>query len=503
MKAETTGYSRVWLLEGGAGPSHTPQYQGMSKAGGVDMPQGDITPIYAPSRTQYGKYDEIGTIRGQADRPTLSLTTIFSTTLSKMLAAAQVGCPMDIQIHFGRCEQPTNFDGGWEKIGVLENALISNYGTGDLGALNSGEEAQIDETTDFSAEWYYEIGKMSYAVRGGDDIGQEVVAVVVDRNISCGDCDSDSDGCSNVYAVSAPAGSSPGVKAEVIYSDDGFVTSADTWIDTMAIGEDPDGAAIVGSNLVVVSQDSLSLHYADKDDILLAAETWNEVTSGFVASHGPRAISSVGAADTWIAAAGGYIYYTSDATNEVEVQSAADLTTEDLNDIDAYDTEVVVAVGDANTVLYTIDGETWSSVTGPDTVNTPNLVSVAVRAEREWWVGTADNALWVTENRGVTWTQKRFSGDTASGGGTGTVTSIKWATKNVGFFAHQTAATVGRIFRTINGGKTWIVAPEIGALPAVDRINSIDVCYRNANKLYAGGLADNAADGVLLVGVSV
>lgn len=498
--AELTGYSRVWLIRGGAGPSNPPRYQGYAKAGSPDWSMGDITRIEAPSPDQFGKFIEVGTIRGADERPTLGLTFLYTNNASEVLSIAQTGCALDVQIHFGRCEQPNSYR-SWEKILIFENALITNWSTGDLGALEQGENAKIDEEVELTAEWFYEVVKMSYALRGGDDIAQEVIAVAVDKGVSCGDCDRESDGCSNVFAVSAPAGSSPGVKAEVIFSDDGFTTSGDTWIDTMEIGEDPDDAAVVGTNLVVVSEDTESLHYASITDILLGQEEWNEVTDGFEPSHGPRAITTVGASDTWIAGAGGYIYYSSDITNGVETQDEGESTAEDLNDIAAYDTDVVVAVGNANTVLYTLDGATWTSVTGPDTVNTPNLVSVAVRDRLEWWVGTNDNAMWVTENGGVTWTQARFTGDTQSGGGTGTVNDIQFASGSVGFMAHETSASRGRILRTTDGGRTWIVAPEIGTFPLVDRINSIATCYREVNRIYAGGLADNAADGALLVGV--
>jgi len=167
----------------------------------------------------------------------------------------------------------------------------------------------------------------------------------------------------------------------------------------------------------------------------------------------------------------------------------------------AWDEDNVVAVGNSNAVIYTRDGETWAAITGPDTINTPDLESVEMLSEDIWLVGTADNAAWYTIDGGINWTQMRYPGDTEGGGGTGTVWDIKAATRNVVYMAQQTSATAGRILRSINGGQSWYVLPEgAGNIPANDRINSLATCYKEANVVFGGGLADNAADGIIVKG---
>lgn len=498
-KAQTSAYSRVFVLPYRARPSVVPQYKGFVKAGGLAQGLGDVTPVRVPSDTVYGQFDEIGVTRGAEDRPTVTLTARYPTTRSEFEKLAKVKCPMDVQIHFGRCKNPTLFDTGWDKIVVLENAFMTNYSTGDLGALDPSEDTPVDETIDLSGEIAYEIVPVSLSERAKTDVGQEQIAIVVCGGPECGDCGTPNDGCQHVFSVSKPFATSPGVLPEVVFSADGMTTSGDTWITTITLGQDPTGAACVGDYLVVISQTNLAHHYAKQIDILNGVETWTKVATGYVATKGPNAIWSVNPSETWVVGQGGYIYFMSDVTAGVTVNDAGVTTVQNLNDVHFYDSEHGVIVGAANTVLKTVDGASWSVVTGPDTVHTPSLASVFMLTENIWFVGTADNALWRTEDGGVTWVQNRFPGDTVTGGGTGTVLDIKFATDTVGYIAVQTSATAGKIYRTISGGNSWYIIPEgSGSIPANDKINSLATCYKEANVVYGAGLADNGGDGIIV-----
>lgn len=498
-KPTTTAYSRIFNIRGGAAPNRAPSYQTFGKMGGIDQSLGDVTPIRVPSATQYGKFDEVGVIRGAEDRPTTTVTYRYTDGKSEIMEAAREGCVLDVHVHFGRCKQPSLFNTGWEKILVFENGRYSNYSLGDLGAFDQDEDAVIDETVDLSGEWFYEIVPITLSERAQTSVGQQVVDIAVTDSVACAECGESSDGCQKVVAVTAPSLGSPGVKAEVIYSDDGFVTAADLVINSLDLGQDASAIAQIGDNIVVASNDSVSIHYMDKDDLFNGvADSWTEVTTGFV--QGPNDMVSLNAAATWLVGDAGYIYYSEDITGGVTVLDAGVTTSENLNAIAAYDLEHQVIVGDSNTVLYSTDGQTFSAVTGPDTVNTPNLISVWMLTDAIWLVGTDDRTLWYTIDSGNSWTQKMFYGSTEGGGGTGAVYDIVFVTKNVGYMAVGTG-TAGQIFRSIDGGYSWYVLPEgAGSIPANDQINALAVCYRNANVVFAGGLADDAGDGIIIKG---
>lgn len=492
--------SRVWLMDGGAGPAVTPTYIAYGAAGAVEKNFGDIERIEVPSRTERGSFDVIGEIQTGEENATIPLMLRQVMEPSLMLKIASRKCVVDVQIHMGLCTAPTDYDHGWETgfIDAFENAHFTTYSTEELGTLQSSDEAAINAEAELSARTYYQIGPMTFAERAKSEVAQEIIKVLVCDAPSCGDCANPSDGCQKVYAVSAPAGSSPGVLPEVVVSKNGLNTIArESPITTLAVGEDPDDAACVGDNLVVVSQDGTptgSLHYANLQALIDGTETWTEVATGFVATKGPRAIDNFGPFDVFFGGAGGYIYYSSDPTSGVSVLDAGVATTQDLNDIYAFSTEIVIAVGASNAVVFTLNGSTFQSVTGPAVGIALNCVFA--RTEREWWIGTAGGKLFYTLDQGQHWTEKGFPGS-----GAGQVDDIEFASNQVGFMAHRTATPLGRILRTISGGNTWYVLPDgDSSLPVNDRINSLALCQRDVNTVYGGGLADNAADGILVKG---
>lgn len=498
-KVAIRSMSRVWAFDGGAGPTIAPRYLALAAAQAVEKNFGDITRIEVPSQTERGAFDVVGEIQSGEENATLGLMVRYAPGVDYILKIANKKCIVDFQVHIGVCTSPTDFNHGWEtgKILAFERGRLTSYSTEELGALQSDDEEAVNSEVEISANDFYEIGPVTFAERAKGEIAQEIVKVLVCDSPSCGDCENPSDGCQRVYAISAPAGSSPGLLPEVVVSEDGLQTIAqESPITTLAIGEDPDDAACVGDNLVVVSEDSTSLHYADLSDLIDGTETWAEITSGFVASKGPRAIDAVTAFDVYIAAAGGYIYYTDDPTSLVEVLDAGVATTENLNDIYAYSTEIIIAVGDNNAVVYTTNGSTFQSATGP--AAGVSLTAVYARNEREWWVGTADGRLYYTRDQGSHWTLKGFTGS-----GTGAIEDIVFASNHVGYLSHTTAAGAGRILRTVSGGHSWYVLPDgSSTLPTNDKINSLALCKKDVNTVYAGGLGADAADGILLKGTT-
>lgn len=496
-KTQRNDYSRMWLIDGKAGPGKVPSYESFWKAGAVSWTLGDITNIFSPDPNQYGAFETIGKIIGEPGQPTLPVTARYLADVkSVLLRLARLGCDVDVQIHMGNCRDPRSFNEGWwdGKIMILEAARVSQYGTTDMGALTPAERATVEEEVQFVGEELYEVAPIALGQQAAAEIVQEVIGITVCDSATCAVCGVTSDGCQVVFAVTLSAGGSPGLPAEVLYTENGGGSWGDTNVTTLAANEDPDDVACAGTNLIVISEDSESLHYAAIADILDGVEAWSEVTTGFVTLHGPRAVFGLDPQHVWMAAAGGYIYFSDDPTSGVEVQESGSGTAQDLNDIHALNAENVIAVGNLNAVLVSANGgSTWSAITGPAVG--VNLNTAWMHSELVWMVGAANGRLYYTQDGGGSWSEKAFPGS-----GAGSVRDIVFSTPTVGWMAHDTVTPAGRILRTINGGNSWYVAPEGNlSIPANDRINALAVC-QDANTIYAAGLGDNAIDGIIVKG---
>lgn len=489
-----TGFSRLFLQDGRANPNNAPSYQSLWKAGGVSWPQGTPVSIKIPSPSQYNQFIRIGQVSGEQGDPSLTVTARYEMDRkSLLLALTRKGCEADLHIHLGQCENPQDFIKGWQKSIVLVGARVATYGTGDLGALQDSEKALVNEEVPLTGRDYYEIMPITFSAIMAGNVVQEVVAILVCDAPTCGTCGLPSDGCQVAFAVTLRAGGSPGLGANVVATQDGGSTSVQSNVTTLTGSDDPNGAACVGANLVIISAESCSLHYADIASIFAESESWAEVATGFDPSGCPLAIFSANPAATFIVGEGGFIYFTSDPTSSVTPQDSGSATSENLNAVHGIDEQNVVAVGDNNAVVVTRNGgATWQSITGPAAGD--NLTAVAMRSINVWMVGTAAGELFYTANAGLTWQAKGFPGN-----GSGTVKAIAFSVTPdgvVGWMAHEVGGA-GRILRSVDGGFQWYIAPEgTATLPANTRVNALATCIE-ANTLYAGGLAAAGGDGVV------
>jgi photosystem II stability/assembly factor-like uncharacterized protein len=153
--------------------------------------------------------------------------------------------------------------------------------------------------------------------------------------------------------------------------------------------------------------------------------------------------------DMWMVTTGGYVYKSDDGGVTWSTQDAGVATASNLYAVHFADERVGFAAGASDDVIRTIDGGvSWSAVTDVGSGATLNTI-FAINAQRAW-VGTANGRLYYTEDAGTTWTRRSFSGD-----GVGAVKDIVFYSELVGYMVHDTAAPVGRIFQTRDGGYSW------------------------------------------------
>lgn len=489
-----SSYSRVFLLPGRASPTNKPRYSALVRSAAATWDQGKNTNIFLPDPQQYGKFNVVGKIQGEPGLPQIVLDARFTTDLSDLLKAVAGGCDNDVQLHFGACKNASDFNGGWVdgKVLVLEAARASSWKTNDLGAFEPGQSVSVVETANFDGQTLYEIKPLTFAEKAAAQINDEILDIVVCGSPSCGGvCGPSSDGCQTVFALSDSSEGSPGLLATVLYTKDGGNTWGASPITTLAANSAPSAIVCVGLNVVVLSEADNALHYAPIADVLAGTETWTRVATGFV--QGPNAVFSLGETTTYIVGDGGYIYLSDDPTGGVTVVDAGSATVQNLLAIDAADLDNLIAVGVSNAVVVSVDGGvTWETITGPAAGVT--LTACAMISNNEFWVAGGGN-LYYTQNGGTTWATKPFSGS-----GSGTIGDINFVTPTVGYIAHTTTAPKGRLLRTIDGGHSWYVLPEGNStMPSNHGLNAIATCG-DANIVFAGGLATNGVDGIIVAG---
>ena len=175
----------------------------------------------------------------------------------------------------------------------------------------------------------------------------------------------------------------------------------------------------------------------------------------------------------WFVTTGGYIFFSDDGGATWSPQSEGTITTEDLNEVHFVDENNGMAVGDAGIVLKTSDGgATWAAVTSITAV--PNLNTVQVLDRNMALVGTATGMIYMTFDGGTTWTQKYVLAG-------GDLTSIHAINKFVIWATVNTAASLGAVIRSRNGGYSW----EAITTPTNTGLNSIHGL--DANRAWAVG----------------
>jgi len=488
-----TGYTRVFLIEGRARADREPSYESSLKMAGIDYSRGDIEDIKVPDPQTYDRFKTVGKLRGEEERPSTSLSGRYCVDVrSELLRLARIGCAVDVQLHMGTCSIPSIFN-EFQKAVVLEDVYLASYSTDELGALGPDERAVVNETVEISAAKIYEVLPVVVSEVGADVVTNEVLDIIIADQVSCGECESYSDGCQKIFAITKAAGGSPSTPADVVFSLDGGATWHAHDIDSMNATDDPSAIAKVQSYIVVVSQDSGSLHYALFSEFDGATDPdFTEVSTGFNASGAPNDIWSIGNM-AFIVGEGGYIYKVTDPSAGVTELDSSAAGGDGLNAVHALDDEKAVAVGDNGAVVYTRNGTLWTAASRPVGYGV-NLTCVWMRGEDEWWVGTDDGRVFYTLDAGTSWTEKSLPGNLAA------IYDICFPFESVGWIAGATSAPAGRILRSYDGGYSWLVIPEgTSVIPANDAVNAIAGCTEDANILAAGGLADDGSDGILLI----
>jgi len=174
----------------------------------------------------------------------------------------------------------------------------------------------------------------------------------------------------------------------------------------------------------------------------------------------------------WLVAGAGYIYHSTDGGVTWETQEAGVVTASSLYCIKFVDALHGYAAGAANTIVYTADGGvTWAIVAGPAARAGVAIHAMDVLDLYTVWLGYTGGYVHYTAD-GVNWNLRTMPFTPA-----GTINYIAFYNELVGYLIHDTAAPVGTVYRTIDGGYNW---ENIPGLAANSGLTALYPCGNNA-----------------------
>lgn len=493
------GQSRVFVQVGGASPANPYVYVGQLNLGEAEQDLGASEPSYLPSAERPDRWDIVDRIpktQGLGSRD-------FTQRADRYLRdfwwdLRERNCYFNIQVKRGKCARPDNIN-DWEGKELYVLNRMTGFTAPGANPLSGEDNAEANITGSLEFDRLIPIRRLTADEKGDSTILAEVLDMIWNDPtvLVCDDCQ---EFCQGLYCLTVTNSGSPGLSGQLVYSVNGGMSFATLDIVPLG-GTSPNRLAAVGQYCVIAAQAKLGHIYASFADIDAGTNNFTLVTSGYVASKGPRALVSKNPALTFVAGAGGYIYLIDNPSSGVTVLTAGTQTTQPLNDID-YSGSTVVAVGDSNAVIYSDNnGDSWATVTGPSVGG--NLSAVWCLTDRIWFVAvgsaTGVGTLWYTLNKGVNWTQKLLPNQSSIS----TINDINFSDDGqLGYIAAQHGAA-GKVYTTTDGGNTFELAGSnafrLRGLYAAERFNVAVPCGGNANVLAVAGRKTANGDGVLSV----
>ena len=490
---KTGKHLRFFYQKNGASPYDPLAYAGvegqyMTIEEVTNPKSGGISPINVHDPNRIGKYLQVGR---QIDAPDFPSATVQFMQLHGGIPRQLYNladCPVSFYQVAGKCQDLSDFSrANYDYVKILSDGEVTDQSEG--GASFDGDEGIIDSLP-FVFGSAYTVGALNFNEEAATAVTLPVVDVVYGSNIECGVCGPQDDGTQLIYALVNAAVGSPPV---VVWSNDGGATWTSAAITGSLATDIPQAIGIAGTKLLVLTNNATdtSVFYTTINALTGAPGAFVEVSTGFVSTNfandmvveSPRAI--------WFAAENGYIYKSTNIVQGVTVVEAGDVTTEDLNRIDARDGVILVA-GDGGTVVYSLtNGDNWEVAAIDAGVG---VLAAASVVSANLWMVASGTTLYYTRSRGAkAWDTAVLS--------SGTINDVVFVTNEVGYVL-ATESGAGVIYQTISGGSQW----EREALPVATTARRL--AYPNVSNLSVAsgnvmiGGAGATTDGTLLQGVS-
>lgn len=446
----------------------------------------DVTDVWCPRDDVYGQFERVAVIRGEKSRLTSTLTSRMSRTdLSLFYSLFRQGCPTEIKVNFGKCNDPT--DGNdFEKAIFLNDVYFTSYGTDPLVVMNPGDRNVINETMDLSAGTMYEVVSINTTISSVLS-SYFSMGPIIDNSITLysPNCSSCPDGYYFYlqYRVTN-CGGDASIEPYLIYSLDGGITfndlslanlfelvGLDCTVDTVLL----EGASINfdGANVVIST--------GNAQFFLSIAQIANGSTGAYnVANLGVGVALD---ADTYFKT--NYAVGTNGLA--VRVSSVYDTfvygtnITTALFSVAAISENLFIAGGEAGVFLV---GNLESTEIKPIVINGVTVVSDIYNVEAisdTCYLASSGGTLYIGSKSGDSWKiAKTFSGQCIS--------DIKMVTRSLGYLVTNNPTTqLPSLYRTTDGGHNWKKIAMASGIVAGTILTKIDVSINDINQFIVSG----------------
>lgn len=452
----------------------------------ITVPEGDITLKYCPDPNRSGDFIVTSSIAGEPGAPTMSLIRPLRKVYNYLM---ETECPAQYRVNWA-CRGDRTVFKNYSVGFMMLYARITNRNIPTPTALDPGSEDRVETSADMTgldATMVYQLTGVKQPCSAFAQAINDMAFLTKQCEDICGDRIGEGE---FGYAVMDAAAYMDTSGVEVGYTEDGGAT----W---EACSGEPFGATYTNNVLcvelketsdghrVIVGRDGVAgvdPQIAYSDDV---GATWTQVYPD-EGEHG-QAVNDLEKDLTgalWACGDDGYIWKSTDIGNSWVAKEEGVETSEDLNamafvaDQMFKPKEFGVAVGDNNAFLYTEDGgNNWTAGTGP--AAGVNLLSVDINKFGHIYVGTNDARVFRSMDDGDSWVEVL---DKTAG-------SIEYIhfdpyMNYFGALVWNTAAPVGTVYRTEDGGAAWYT-DVVGTTPTNEGINVVRCA--GVNMIYAGG----------------
>lgn len=449
----TSGNGRVWIQPGG--PSSPFLYGACFGIGDVTAPEGDLTPVFCPSRTVPNEWDVKGQLRGTPGNKTTSL----EAPLDAVNYLLRLKCEFNAQYRITSCGTPEDPD-SWENLIHFRGMRITSRGLTGLNPRTPDNNGEILTTADVAFLEFIDVKRMEFVTSNViPSSTSDFLAVSFCDEPSCpGNCGEGSDGCQVGFAV---------FNNGIYKTTDGGGNWSEITSPFVAIYDDVVDVACKGDVVIIVNGTTAGRVARSQD----GGETWSIVTlpDNIVAN----AVYMVDVSRVYVAGADGYVWYSQDGGRTFVTQTDGAATSEDLKDIFFFDNNRGWAVGANGAIIRTVDGASWVAITSgvATQLNAVHFITAQVG-----FAAGASGTLLKSVDGGATWTV-----ETWFGAGTDTINAITSCEQSFVFFGGTTSAPAGFLYMSIDGGDTASAV----TLESIAGINDLHCCAPDL--VYAAG----------------